>query len=79
MLAMCGKAHLIPYMPKPFELHHIARSDGSVTRMKWWDARFVEKAERRIKDGMKRAIFAELLTKKGELTDLAKSKIRFNK
>jgi hypothetical protein len=41
MLAMRGKVHLIPYMPKPFELHHIARSDGSVTQMKWWDARLI--------------------------------------
>ena len=79
MLAMRGKVHLIPYMPKPFELHHVVRSDGSVTQMKWWDARLVEKAEARIKSGMKRAIFAELLTKRGELTDLGKSKTRFNK
>jgi hypothetical protein len=79
MLAMRGKVHLIPYMPKPFELHHIARSDGSVTQMKWWDARLVAKAERREKDGMKRAIFAELLTKKGEMTELAKIRTRFNK
>lgn len=75
MLAMRGLVHLIPYMPKPFELHHVARADGSVRQQKWWNERLLDKAKKRHEAGMTRAIFAELLTKKGELTDLAKSRI----
>lgn len=75
-LAMRGLVMLIPYMPKPFEVHHVARSNGTVRLQKWWDARLVDKAKRRMKAGMKRAIFAELLTKKGELTELAKQRQR---
>lgn len=75
-LAMRGLVTLIPYMPKPFEVHHVVRSDGTVRMQKWWDARLVDKAKRRANAGMKRAIFAELLTKKGELTELAKQRHR---
>ena len=78
MLALRGLVHLIPYMPKPFELHHVARSNGSVTMMKWWEERLVDKAKKRHKANMKRSWFAELLTKKGEMTQLAKQTSRFN-
>lgn len=77
MLAMQGMVHLIPYMPKPFDFHHVRLANGKVKRMRWWDGRLVEKAKKRYKAGMKRHIFAELLTKDGEMTTLAKQTSRY--